>query len=215
MHYCLEGQVAENFEGLLSDCRDIVFALHFSDGRIKYTLNKNSVNIEIPLPFGGKSSKDLKMLETIRTPALNLHPVGFHLPSQEFQVPAFTIPKLYQLRVPLLGVLDLSTNTYSNLYNWSASYTGGNTSTDPLSLQAQCHVKADAVVDLLSYHVQGEPCPRGGSQSEFAAGSNGLASSRKGKTWAFLQTLFLLLGTLFFFLPPFLPPSLSSFGNIY
>ncbi|KAB0402813.1 hypothetical protein E2I00_014757 [Balaenoptera physalus] len=126
-----------------------------SDGRIKYTLNKNSVNIEIPLPFGGKSSKDLKMLETIRTPALNLHPVGFHLPSQEFQVPAFTIPKLYQLRVPLLGVLDLSTNTYSNLYNWSASYTGGNTSTDPLSLQAQCHVKADAVVDLLSYHVQG------------------------------------------------------------
>ncbi|MBW00753.1 Apolipoprotein, partial [Eschrichtius robustus] len=155
VHYCLEGQVAENFEGLLSDCRDIVFALHFSDGRIKYTLNKNTVNIEIPLPFGGKSSKDLKMLETIRTPALNLHPVGFHLPSQEFQVPAFTIPKLYQLRVPLLGVLDLSTNTYSNLYNWSASYTGGNTSTDPLSLQAQCHVKADAVVDLLSYHVQG------------------------------------------------------------
>ncbi|XP_061024609.1 apolipoprotein B-100 isoform X1 [Eubalaena glacialis] len=126
-----------------------------SDGRIKYTLNKNSVNIEIPLPFGGKSSKDLTMLETIRTPALNFQPVGFHLPSLEFQVPTFTIPKLYQLRVPLLGVLDLSTSTYSNLYNWSASYTGGNTSTDPLSLQAQCHVKADAVVDLLSYHVQG------------------------------------------------------------
>ncbi|XP_058935120.1 apolipoprotein B-100 [Kogia breviceps] len=126
-----------------------------SDGRIKYTLNKNSVNIEIPLPFGGKSSQDLKMLETIRTPALNFQPVGFHLPSQEFQVPTFTIPKLYQLRVPLLGVLDLSTNTYSNFYNWSASYTGGNTSTDPLSLEAQCHVKADAVVDLLSYHVQG------------------------------------------------------------
>ncbi|NIG58664.1 apolipoprotein [Pontoporia blainvillei] len=155
MHYCLEAQVAENFEGLLSDCGDIVFALHFSDGRIKYTLNKNSVNIEIPLPFGGKSSKDLKMLETIRTPALNFQPVGFHLPSQEFQVPTFTIPRSYQLRVPLLGVLDLSTNTYSNLYNWSASYTGGNTSTDPLSLQAQCRVKADAVVDLLSYHMQG------------------------------------------------------------
>ncbi|XP_008586190.1 PREDICTED: apolipoprotein B-100 [Galeopterus variegatus] len=126
-----------------------------SDGRVKYTLNKNSVKIEIPLPFGGKSSKDLKMLETVRTPALNFPSVGFRLPSQEFQVPTFTVPKLYQLQVPLLGVLDLSTNVYSNLYNWSASYTGGNTSTDHFSLQAQYHMKADSVVDLLSYSVQG------------------------------------------------------------
>uniref|UniRef100_A0A8C3VXS5 Apolipoprotein B n=1 Tax=Catagonus wagneri TaxID=51154 RepID=A0A8C3VXS5_9CETA len=127
-----------------------------SDGRIKYTLNKNSVNIEIPLPFGGKSSKDLKMLETIQIPALSFQPVGFYLPSREVRVPTFTIPKLYQLQVPLLGVLDLSTNIYSNLYNWSASYTGGNTSTDQhWSLQAQYRVKADSLVNLLSYSVQG------------------------------------------------------------
>ncbi|OWK10010.1 hypothetical protein Celaphus_00005334 [Cervus elaphus hippelaphus] len=125
------------------------------DGRIKYTLNKNSMEIEIPLPFGGKSSEDLKMFKTIQTPALNFQPLGFHLPSQEFQIPTFTIPHLYPLRLPLLGVLDLSTSIYSNLYNWSASYTGGNTSTDHWSLQAQYHVKADSVVDLLSYHVQG------------------------------------------------------------
>nr|XP_012616662.2 apolipoprotein B-100 [Microcebus murinus] len=126
-----------------------------SDGRVKYTFNKNSMKMDIPLPFGGKSSKDLKMLETIRTPALHFKPMEFHLPAQEFQVPAFTIPKSYQLQVPLLGVLDLSTNVYSNLYNWSASYTGGNTSTDHFSLRAQYHVKADSVVDLLSYSVQG------------------------------------------------------------
>ncbi|XP_005400416.1 PREDICTED: apolipoprotein B-100 isoform X2 [Chinchilla lanigera] len=126
-----------------------------SDGRLKYVLNKNSIEVEIPLPFGGKSSKDLKMLETIRTPALSFKSVGFHLPSQEFQVPTFTIPKLYQLRVPLLGVLDLSTNVYSNLYNWSASYTGGNTSRDHFSLQARYHIKADSAVNLLSYSVQG------------------------------------------------------------
>lgn len=126
-----------------------------SDGRVKYTLNKNSVQIEIPLPFGGKSSKDLKMLETIRTPALNFKSVGFQLPAQEFQVPTFTIPKLYQLRIPLLGVLDLSTNVYSNLYNWSASYTGGNTSRDHFTLQARYHVKADSVIDMFSYSIQG------------------------------------------------------------
>ncbi|KAG8524806.1 Apolipoprotein B-100 [Galemys pyrenaicus] len=126
-----------------------------SDGRVKYTWNKNSLEIEIPVPFGGKSSKDLKMIETIRMPALNLNSVGLHLPSREFQVPAFTIPKLYQLRLPLLGVLDLSTNIYSNLYNWSASYTGGNTSTNHLRLKAQYHMKASSIVDLFSYSVQG------------------------------------------------------------
>ncbi|XP_042536666.1 apolipoprotein B-100 [Dipodomys spectabilis] len=126
-----------------------------SDGRVKYTFNQNTVKLEIPLPLGGKSSKDLKMPETIRIPAINFKFVGIHLPSQQFQVPTFTIPELYQLRVPLLGVLDLSTNVYSNLYNWSASYTGGNTSREHFSLKAQYHMKADSVVDLLSYSVQG------------------------------------------------------------
>ncbi|XP_050999322.1 apolipoprotein B-100 [Acomys russatus] len=126
-----------------------------SDGRVKYTLNKNSIKIDIPLPLGGKSSKDLKMPESVMTPALNFNSVGFHLPSQEFLVPTFTIPKTHQLQVPLLGILDLSTNVYSNLYNWSASYTGGNTSRDHFSLQAQYRMKADSAVDLFSYSVQG------------------------------------------------------------
>lgn len=158
MRHHLAGQMAENFEFLIPDHGDAVFVVHFSDGRARYTLNKNSLKIEIPLPFGGKSSEDLKMVDTIRTPVINLQSVGFHLPSREFQVPTFTIPTVYELRVPHLGVLDLSTNVYSNLYNWSASYTGGNTSTDHLSLQAHYYMKADSVVDLLSYSVQGEPC---------------------------------------------------------
>lgn len=156
-HNCLEGQIAGNFEFSMSDHGHVVFVVHFSDGRVKYTLNKNSVKIEIPLPFGGKSSKELKMSETIQTPDLNFKSIGFYLPSREFQVPTFTIPKLYQLQVPLLGVLDLSANIYNNLYNWSASYTGGNTTNNHWSLQAQYHMKADSVIDLLSYSVQGEP----------------------------------------------------------
>ncbi|XP_075840088.1 apolipoprotein B-100 [Microtus pennsylvanicus] len=126
-----------------------------SDGRVKYTLNKNSIKLDIPLPLSGKSSKDLKIPETVRTPALNFKSMGFQLPSQVFQLPTFTIPKTYQLQVPLLGVLDLSTNVYSNLYNWSASYTGGNTSRDHFSLRAQYRMKADSAVDLFSYSVQG------------------------------------------------------------
>ncbi|KAM8776139.1 LOW QUALITY PROTEIN: apolipoprotein B-100 [Rhynchonycteris naso] len=126
-----------------------------SDGRVKYTLNKDSVKIEIPLPFGGKSYKDLNLLDTIQTPLIYLPFLGLYQPVRVFQVPNFTIPELYELQVPLLGVLDLSTNIYSNLYNWSASYTGGNTSTDHLSLQARYRMKADSAVNLLSYSVQG------------------------------------------------------------
>ncbi|XP_045436454.1 apolipoprotein B-100 isoform X1 [Pipistrellus kuhlii] len=126
-----------------------------SDGRVKYTFNENSVKIEIPLPLGGKSSKDLKMLETVQRLVMSLPVLGFYQPPQEYQLPNFTVPKLYELRVPHLGVLDLSANIYSNLYNWSASYTGGNTSTDHFSLQARYHMKADSAVDLLSYSVQG------------------------------------------------------------
>lgn len=146
----------------MSDCGDTVF-VYFSDGRIKYTLNKNSIKLDIPLPLGGKSSKDLKIPERVRTPDLNFKFMGFHLPSQVFQVPTFTIPKTYQLQVPLLGVLDLSTNVYSNLYNWSASYTGSNTSRDHFSLWAQYRMKADSAVDLFSYSMQGEACSGKGS----------------------------------------------------
>ncbi|XP_052040727.1 apolipoprotein B-100 [Apodemus sylvaticus] len=144
-----------------------------TDGRVKYTLNKNTIKIDIPLPLGGKSSKDLKMPESVRTPALNFKSVGFHLPSREVQVPTFTIPKTHQLKVPLLGVLDLSTNVYSNLYNWSASYTGGNTSRDHFSLQAQYRMKADSMVDLFSYSVQGSGETTYDSKSTFTLSCDG------------------------------------------
>ncbi|KAL6051515.1 hypothetical protein STEG23_011320 [Scotinomys teguina] len=144
-----------------------------SDGRVKYTLNKNNIKFDIPLPLGGKSSKDLRIPESVRTPALNIKSVGFHLPSQVFQVPTFTIPKTHQLQVPLLGVLDLSTNVYSNLYNWSASYTGGNTSKDHFSLWAQYHMKADSAVDLFSYSVQGSGETTYDSRSTFTLSCDG------------------------------------------
>lgn len=198
-HCRLEGQVAGNFEFLMSDCGDVVFVLYFSDGRVRYTFNKNSVKIEIPLPLGGTPSKDLKMLETIWIPAIGLPFWGFYRPPQEVQVPAFTIPESYELRVPHLGVLDLSANIYSNVYNWSASYTAGNTSTGHFSLQARYHMKADSAVDLLSYSVQGEPCSGRGCTGLGFAGSDGIASSRETKAWAFLQIFFLLLGFLFSF----------------
>ncbi|CAJ0965258.1 unnamed protein product [Ranitomeya imitator] len=125
-----------------------------SDGKIKYTFNKESTTINIPLPYAGESSHQL-VAKTLRSPSLELQSVGLNIPAREFKVPAFTIPEYYQLKVPLLGVLDLSSNINSNYYNWSASYTGGNTTSDIQSYALRYQMKADCIVDILSYNIYG------------------------------------------------------------
>ncbi|XP_074847429.1 apolipoprotein B-100 [Carettochelys insculpta] len=126
-----------------------------SVGRIKYIWNKDSAVINIPLPFGGRSSHDIRLPKTIKTPQLVMESIGINVPSQEFQLPLFTVPDSYQFRVPLLGTLDVSTNVYSNYYNWSASYTVANTTKNVSSMRTSYLMKADSVFDLLSYSVQG------------------------------------------------------------
>ncbi|KAM3931862.1 apolipoprotein B-100 [Leptodactylus fuscus] len=125
-----------------------------SDGKIQYRFNKESTTIDIPLPFAGKSSHQL-VGKTLRSPSLELKSMGVKIPEQAFRVPAFTVPEYYQLRVPLVGILELSSNINSNYYNWSASYTGGNTTTDITSYALRYQVKADSIVDILSYDVHG------------------------------------------------------------
>uniref|UniRef100_G3VJ24 Apolipoprotein B n=1 Tax=Sarcophilus harrisii TaxID=9305 RepID=G3VJ24_SARHA len=129
-----------------------------SDGRIRYTLNKDHVDVEIPLLFGGTSLEQLQQGQVIRTPALDLQAIGLRVPSREFQVPPLSIPKSYPLRVPLLGVLDFSTNVHSNLYNWSASWSLGNTTApkaEHVSFQGRYHLKGDSALELLSFSAQG------------------------------------------------------------
>ncbi|XP_069829207.1 apolipoprotein B-100 [Dendropsophus ebraccatus] len=125
-----------------------------SDGKIRYRFNKNSAVIDIPLPFAGKTSHQL-VAKTFRSPKLELQSMGLVVQEKEFRVPAFTIPENYQLRIPLIGVLDLSSNINSNFYNWSASYTGGNTTTDIQTFSLRYQVKADSIVDILSYNIDG------------------------------------------------------------
>nr|DBA25735.1 TPA: hypothetical protein GDO54_010085 [Pyxicephalus adspersus] len=125
-----------------------------SDGEITYRFNKNSFTINIPLPYGGKSSQQA-VPWTMRSPALDLESVGVKFPSQEFRIPAFTIPEYYQLRIPLIGLLDVSSNIKSNYYNWSASYSGGNATSDIYWFTSRYQMKADAIFDILSYSIDG------------------------------------------------------------
>ncbi|KAJ6659193.1 hypothetical protein lerEdw1_019238 [Lerista edwardsae] len=127
-----------------------------SDGQIKYVWNKDATFITIPLPFGGRSSDDMGLPKTVRTPSFDLGH-GFSMPAQEYRIPPFSIPESYTLRAPLLGTFDISSNIYSNYYNWSAAYTLANTTRDfTNSLNTSYYMRANSVWELLSYNVQGQ-----------------------------------------------------------
>ncbi|XP_010134723.1 PREDICTED: apolipoprotein B-100 [Buceros rhinoceros silvestris] len=127
-----------------------------SDGRIKYSFNKNSFLINIPLPFGGRSSHDIRMPQTVRTPPLVMESMGISVPSQEYRIPTFTVPESYPLHVPLLGAVEVSANVYSNYYNWTAAYNLANSNTEKASsITTTYTTKADSVIELLSYSVKG------------------------------------------------------------
>ncbi|KFP55088.1 Apolipoprotein B-100, partial [Cathartes aura] len=130
--------------------------LFSSEGRIRYSLNKNSFLINIPLPFGGRSSHDIRVPQTVKTPPLVMESMGISVPSQEYRIPTFTVPEFYPLRVPLLGTLEVSANVYSNYYNWTAAYTSANTTTEKASsVRTTYTMNADSVFELLSYSVKG------------------------------------------------------------
>ncbi|NXX93594.1 APOB protein, partial [Centropus bengalensis] len=127
-----------------------------SDGRIRYYLNKNSFIINIPLPFGGRSSRDIRVPQTVKTPPLVMESMGISVPSQEYRIPTFTVPEYYPVRMPLLGTLELSANVHSNYYNWSAAYTLANSTTEKTSsIRTTYSTNADSVFELLSYSVKG------------------------------------------------------------
>ncbi|XP_059324975.1 LOW QUALITY PROTEIN: apolipoprotein B-100 [Ammospiza nelsoni] len=127
-----------------------------SEGRIRYNFNKNSFVIDIPLPFAGKSSDEIRMPKTVKTPPLVVESMGISVPSQEYRIPTFTVPKSYPFRVPLLGKLEVSANVYSNYYNWTAAYTVTNSTTErATSVKATYNTNADSVLELLSYSVKG------------------------------------------------------------
>uniref|UniRef100_A0A8U7MF95 Apolipoprotein B n=1 Tax=Corvus moneduloides TaxID=1196302 RepID=A0A8U7MF95_CORMO len=127
-----------------------------SEGQVRFNLNKNSFVIDIPLPFAGRSSDEIWVPQTVKTPPLVMESMGISVPSQEYRIPRFTVPKSYPFWVPLLGKLEVSANVYSNYYNWTAAYTVTNSTTErATSVKATYNTNADSVFELLSYSVKG------------------------------------------------------------
>lgn len=96
------------------------------------------------------------MPKAVKTPPLVVESMGISVPSQEYRIPTFTVPKSYPFRVPLLGKLEVSAGVYSNFYNWTAAYTVTNSTTErATSVKATYDTNADSDFELLAYSVKG------------------------------------------------------------
>ncbi|XP_018588227.2 apolipoprotein B-100 [Scleropages formosus] len=141
------------------------------DGLLRYEY-KDSVPIAIPLPFGGKSSKDLNIPPAVTFPEVDIPEIGLYIPKRMQPIPTFTIPHDYEIHVPLLGVAEASAKLSSNFYNWEGSISGGNNTVNVPSYIASYKVKADSPVNILSYNSEGTAMITGSFLEDLMYGVN-------------------------------------------
>ncbi|XP_064159415.1 apolipoprotein B-100 isoform X1 [Anguilla rostrata] len=121
------------------------------DGLFRYQFNKNKLTLTIPLPLGGKTSEDLNIPASITIPEI----YQGDGPSITFTVPSFTIPREFELSLPLIGVAEVSAKVNSNFYNWEGSVSGGNDTIDVPSFIGKYKVAAESPINIFSYKVEG------------------------------------------------------------
>ncbi|XP_067470643.1 apolipoprotein B-100 [Thunnus thynnus] len=126
-----------------------------SDSLFRYQFNKDKMVISLPLPLGGKKSKELNIPTTLSTPLIDLPEIGLYIPANNFPLPPFTIPPSLDFTVPLLGLAEASTKINSNFYNWEGSISGGNNTVDVPNYIAQYKIIAQSPFNLLSYKLEG------------------------------------------------------------
>lgn len=113
------------------------------------------MEIRIPLPLGGKTSKELRIPPVITTPRIFVPQVGMDVPSKEIKMPTFTIPSEYDLTMPLMGMMEVSAKVNSNYYNWETKISAGNTTGDSSSYEATFTTVAESPIEILAFSAEG------------------------------------------------------------
>uniref|UniRef100_A0A8L0DVA8 Apolipoprotein B n=1 Tax=Oncorhynchus mykiss TaxID=8022 RepID=A0A8L0DVA8_ONCMY len=127
----------------------------FLQSLFRYEFNQNKMAISLVLPLGGKSSEELNIPATLSIPAIDVPEIGWMVPANEIQIPTFTIPRSFDIVLPLLGLAEVTSKVNSNFYNWEGSISGGNNTVDVPSYIAHFKVKAQSPVSPLAYRLEG------------------------------------------------------------
>ncbi|XP_039521759.1 apolipoprotein B-100-like isoform X3 [Pimephales promelas] len=123
------------------------------EAAFKHHFGQHYYTITLPLPLGGKSTRDLNFPTTLSTPNLIVPHLGLEFESASIDLPEVFIPRSVSLSVPTLGLVELSGKLNSNYYILDAAVSAAR---DPAeSYSAKFEVTGTSPVDLLSLKVEG------------------------------------------------------------
>ncbi|XP_058235125.1 apolipoprotein Bb, tandem duplicate 1 isoform X2 [Hemibagrus wyckioides] len=121
----------------------------------KYHFGKHYYTIILPMPLGGKSSKDLNFPPALTTPNLDVPQLGLNIASIKVLLPEIFVPKTLTLSLPTLGKAELTSKLSSNLYDLEATVSAGRDSDENQGYSAKVGVTGSGPVDLLSLRIEG------------------------------------------------------------
>ncbi|XP_072305812.1 uncharacterized protein [Eucyclogobius newberryi] len=121
------------------------------ESTLKYNFNKDSMIIYLPVPFGGKSSEELRIPARVTVPHVSVPQINLDFNSKDIPIPTFTLPTEYELTVPLMGKMEMMTKMESNLYNWDTRVVVGNYTEESPSYKAEYNIKGESPIKLLSF----------------------------------------------------------------
>ncbi|KAM6992474.1 apolipoprotein B-100-like [Tautogolabrus adspersus] len=125
------------------------------ESTFKYKFNKDRLTITFPLPLGGKSSEELMIPPVVTSPEISMPQLGMGVASKEIRIPTFTIPSEYDLTLPLMGMVEVTSKVNTNYYNWEATVSAGNNTVESPSYSAKFSIMADSPIKLLSFSTDG------------------------------------------------------------
>lgn len=149
-----------------------------SESTFSYKFNKDRIMITIPVPMGGKTSDDLSIPPFMATPHLAMPQIGLVLPSRQVDIPTFSIPHNYDITLPLLGMVEVSTKMNSNFYTVEAIISGGNNTVETPSYIAKYKIVANSPVELMSYIVEGTAMIADGPEGDLKYTANSSLSHK-------------------------------------
>ncbi|XP_066532856.1 apolipoprotein Bb, tandem duplicate 1 [Hoplias malabaricus] len=118
----------------------------------KYYFGKHYYTISLPLPLGGKTSKDLNFPPALTTPNLAVPQLGLEVASISVPLPEILVPETLTVSLPIFGKAEVSGTLSSNLYNIQGTASVGR---EQQSYSANVEVTGTSPVDILSFRVQG------------------------------------------------------------
>ncbi|KAF6723984.1 Apolipoprotein B-100 [Oryzias melastigma] len=125
------------------------------ESTLKYKFNQNRFTMTIPLPLGGKSSKELRIPRMVTSPQISIPQLSMELAPQALQIPTFTIPSEYDLTLPLLGMMEMSAKMESNYYDWNGKIEVGNNTGESPNYVANIKIQAESPIKVLSFTTEG------------------------------------------------------------